>query len=72
MKKLRLDKFLADMGVDTRAGLKQRIRQGQVKVNGETVKKAELHVDAETDRVSVNDLPVIYEEFQYFMLNKPL
>ena len=71
MKKLRLDKFLADMGVDTRAGLKQRIRQGQVKVNGETVKKAELHVDAETDRVSVNDLPVIYEEFQYFMLNKP-
>ena len=71
MKKLRLDKYLADMGVDTRTGLKQRIRQGQVQVNGETVRKADYRVDAERDTVSVQGAAVCYEEFQYFMLNKP-
>ena len=71
MKKLRLDKFLADMGADSRAGLKERIRQGQVKVNGVIVKKADFRVDADTDLVTLQDKPVVYEEFQYFMLNKP-
>ena len=71
MKKIRLDRFLSEMGVDTRAALKELIRGGQVTVNGETVKKPESRVDAENDAVTVRGERVTYEEFQYFMLNKP-
>lgn len=71
MKKIRLDKYLADMGVDSRTGIRQRIRQGQAAVNGETVYKADFRVDVERDSVSLQGVPVPYEEFQYFMLNKP-
>ena len=71
MKKIRLDKYLADMGVDSRTGIRQRIRQGQAAVNGETVDKADFRVDVERDSVSLQGVPVPYEEFQYFMLNKP-
>lgn len=71
MKKIRLDRFLSEMGVDTRAALKELIRGGQVTVNGKTVKKPESRVDAENDAVTVRGERVTYEEFQYFMLNKP-
>ena len=34
-----LDKYLADMGKGTRTELKEMIRKGRIKVNGEVVKK---------------------------------
>lgn len=35
--KLRLDKYLADMGIGTRTEVKKAITKGQVRVNEETV-----------------------------------
>ncbi len=35
---IRLDKFLADMGIGTRAEVKKYIRQGLVEVDGKIVK----------------------------------
>lgn len=37
-KAIRLDKYLADMGKGTRTELKEMIRKGRIKVNGEVVK----------------------------------
>ena len=71
MKRMRLDKFLSEMGVDTRKNLKEMIRCGRITVNGQPAAKPELRVDAETDLVAADGVPVVYEEFQYFMLNKP-
>ena len=68
---MRLDKFLSEMGVDTRKNLKEMIRCGRITVNGQPAAKPELRVDAETDLVAADGVPVVYEEFQYFMLNKP-
>ena len=72
MKKIRLDRFLSEMEVDTRAALKELIRRRPVAVNGETVKKPESRKwMRKTTRISVRGERVTYEEFQYFLLNKP-
>lgn len=68
---LRLDKYLADMGVGTRTQVKQMIRRGQVTVNGETAKKPEQKVDTQKDRVEVQGEQVGYRKYRYFLLHKP-
>lgn len=67
---MRLDKFLADMGVGTRSELKKEIRKGSVIVDGITVKDAGFSVSPASD-VRYKGSPVRYEELVYYMLNKP-
>ncbi|MCI8710784.1 MAG: rRNA pseudouridine synthase [Ruminococcus sp.] len=69
--KIRLDKYLADMGVGTRTETRRMVSKGQVRVNGAAVLKAEQKVETGHDEVSVNGVFVPYEEFEYYMLNKP-
>lgn len=69
--KIRLDKYLADMGYGTRSGLKKDIRGGNVILNGTTVKNPEAKIDSETDKVVFRGQPVTYERYEYYMLNKP-
>ena len=68
---IRLDKYLADMGVGTRAEVKKYVRQGKVKIDGRVVKSPEEKVDVEIQMVSYLDQLVTYKTFEYFMLNKP-
>ena len=49
--KLRLDKYLADMGIGTRTEVKKAITKGRVRVNEETVKRPEIKIDTEKDHV---------------------
>ena len=67
----RLDKILANSGVGTRKEVKNLIRWGAVRVDGKTAKTADMKVDPEKSRISVNGQRVIYREFIYLMLNKP-
>lgn len=69
--RIRLDKYLADMGVGTRTEVRRMIGKGLVCVNGEKAGKAEQKIDSEKDGVSVNGNSLVYEEFEYYMLNKP-
>jgi len=68
---IRLDKYLADMGVGTRTEVKKYIRQGKVKIDGLVVKSPEEKVDIENQEVSYLDQLVGYDTFEYYMLNKP-
>ena len=68
---IRLDKYLADMGIGTRAEVKKYVRQGKVKIDGKIVKSPEEKVDIATQEVSFLDQTVSYETFEYYMLNKP-
>lgn len=68
---MRLDKYLADMGIGTRAEVKKYIRQGKVKLDGVIVKAPEAKIDEKAQTVSYLDAPVNYESFEYYMLNKP-
>lgn len=68
---IRLDKYLADMGIGTRQEVKKYIRQGRVTIDGEIMKKPEYKVDESSQQVCMDHVPVGYAEYEYFMLNKP-
>lgn len=68
---VRLDKFLADAKVGSRSEVKGYIKKGRIQVNDETVLKAELKVNTETDIVYFDNREVCSKGFVYYMLNKP-
>lgn len=68
---IRLDKYLADMGIGTRTEVKKYVRQGKVKIDGKTTTHPEEKVDIDLQTVFYLDKAVCYEKFEYYMLNKP-
>ena len=68
---IRIDKFLANMRIGTRAEVKKYIRQGKVKIDGIVVKNPDVKLDENFQKVSYLDQPIGYEAFEYYMLNKP-
>ena len=68
---IRLDKYLANMGIGTRTEVKKLIRQGKVKVDDYIVKSPEQKIDTVTQNVFCERQEVGYEEYEYYMLNKP-
>ena len=67
---MRLDKFLSDMGVGSRSELKRSIRKGLVTVDGQVQKDPGADVDT-TSEISFDGNPVLYQSFEYYMMNKP-
>ena len=67
---MRLDKYLTEMGIGSRSDVKQGIRKGFARVNGETAVRPEFKVD-EKDRVTWKGTPVDFVAYEYIMLNKP-
>lgn len=68
---IRLDKYLADMGMGTRSELKKMIRSGRVQIDGVPAKKPEEKVDIESQTVTLDGRPVVYQTMEYYMLHKP-
>ena len=68
---IRLDKYLADMGMGTRSELKKMIRSGRVQIDGIPAKKPEEKVDIESQSVTLDGKPVVYQTMEYYMLHKP-
>lgn len=69
--KIRLDKYLADMGKGTRSEVKKAISKGLVRVNNEIVKKPETKLDTDSDNVLFDGVLVGYAQYEYYMLDKP-
>ncbi len=69
--KLRLDKYLTEMGMGSRSEVKKAILKGQAEINGELIKKPEYKVDTEADQICFQGRFVTYTEMEYYMLNKP-
>lgn len=67
---MRLDKYLAQMSKGTRSEVKKFIKSGRVFVNGIPAVKPEQKV-TEEDNVELDGERVFYEEYVYYMLNKP-
>ncbi len=68
---LRLDKFLCDVKVGSRSQVKEYLKKGMVKVNGEVVKRPEFKVDEKKDGISFQGKEILYKRYVYYMLNKP-
>lgn len=72
MSQIRLDKYLADMGLGTRSQVKQFINKGQVSINGEICKDSGYKVNRSIHKVMYQGKEIGYEEYEYYMLNKPV
>ena len=68
---MRLDKFLSVSAVATRTQAGKAARAGQITVNGVPVKKADVQIDPEKDRVVYCGTEVCYKQYHYVLLNKP-
>ncbi len=68
---VRLDKYLADMGIGTRSEVKGYIRKGRIKVNGIVIKEPDLKLDSLNSEVYFDNQKIEYEAYEYYMLNKP-
>ena len=70
MPQMRLDKYLADMGLASRKELKQIIKSGRVTVNGIAAAVPEMKV-SDSDSICFDGQELSYKQFHYYMLNKP-
>lgn len=68
---IRLDKYLSDMGIGTRAEVKKYIRQGRVKLDDQVIKTPEIKLDEKIQHVFFDGQAVTYKEYEYYMLHKP-
>ena len=62
---------VAEMTEGSRAEVKKWIRQGRVYVNETKVQRPETKLDPDRDQVTLDGEQIIYEQFCYYMLNKP-
>lgn len=71
MEKIRINKFLAELGVGSRRAIDKMIEEKKIKVNG-VLAESGIKVD-KTDNIVVNGRPLNFERKKkvYFMLNKP-
>ena len=68
---MRLDKFLVACAVGSRTEVKNFLKTGRVTVNGKKEKSAKLQIDEGTDEIRFDGEKLDYEEFVYYMMNKP-
>lgn len=71
MKKLRIDKILANLGYGTRSSIKKEMKKGVVTVNDKIVKDSSTLIDPEKDELYYKDLLIEYQEYIYLVMNKP-
>ena len=68
---MRLDKFLSETGRASRKEAGIAAKKGLITVNGTVVKKADVHVDPEKDRITYCGEEITYRSFTYIIMNKP-
>ncbi|MBD5089952.1 MAG: rRNA pseudouridine synthase [Clostridiales bacterium] len=68
---MRLDKYLANMGVGSRSEVKNYIRWHKVLVNGKPPKGPEQKIDEEKDVIVFAGTEIGYQKNYYIMLHKP-
>ena len=67
---MRLDKYLSGMGAGTRSEIKKAVKAGLVTVDGAVASDPGMHV-TEDSAVTFRGRQVVYEDFVYYMMNKP-
>lgn len=67
---MRLDRLLSDAGIGTRSEVKEFIKKGRIRINGEIIKKPDYQCDSES-KVLFDGMPVGTDTFEYYLLYKP-
>ena len=68
---MRLDKVLGHVGYGSRKEVQKLIKSKKVTVDGKCVVKSEANVNPETQEICISGEPIDYQEFYYYLLNKP-
>lgn len=68
---MRLDKFLAESAVGTRKNVRNYIKEGAVKVNGQVITEPIMEISESTDVIEYLDKVVAYTGKVYYMFHKP-
>lgn len=68
---MRLDKLLAHTGYGTRKDVKDLLKQKKVKVDGEVIRKGNIHINQDVQVVQVGEETIDYEKHVYLLLHKP-
>lgn len=71
MPQIRLDKFISERTEYSRSQIKQLASKGEIKLNEAFVKKSDLKIDPDKDKVSVSGKIIAAQRFRYILLNKP-
>lgn len=69
---MRLDRFLAKTLGHTRTEVKKLIRNGRIMINGTVIKTDGFQVQTAVHIVTFGDQVLEYEEYQYYLINKPM
>lgn len=67
----RLDKILSSQGICSRKEAKSLALKQKIKINGESVKRSDIKIDPEKDKIEVEGKIIDYKKYVYIMMNKP-
>lgn len=68
---MRLDKFLADVGIGTRSQVKVILKKRRVTVDGKIEKNGRTQIDETNQTITFDNQVLRYQAFYYYLLNKP-
>ncbi|WP_207646307.1 pseudouridine synthase [Cellulosilyticum sp. I15G10I2] len=71
VKKIRIDKFLVHIGYGSRSEVHKLIKEKRVTLNDKIIHKPDMHLIIEESKVCVDGGQAVYQEFYYYVLNKP-
>ena len=71
MSLIRLDKFISERTEYSRSQIKQLAAKGSVTVGGVAVKKTDMKIDPDSDKIAVMGNIVSSQRFRYILMNKP-
>ena len=69
--KERLDKFLSSQTALSRREAQKAIKEKRVLLNGSVIRAVDTKVDTESDTVSLDGQPLSYQQYVYYMMDKP-
>ena len=67
----RVDKILVSQNLGSRKEVHGFIKKGNLKINGEKIKKVDFKVNPEKDEIILFDKAVNFKRYIYIMMNKP-
>lgn len=68
---MRIDKLLSEMGICSRTEASAAARGGGISVDGKVVRRADIHIDPNVNKVNFMGEELTYKPYVYVMLNKP-
>lgn len=68
---MRLDKVLGHVGYGSRKEVQKLIKSKKVTVDGKCIAKSEANVNPLTQEICISGERIDYQEFYYYILNKP-